>query len=139
MLLEEIKNKFKQRVTAGCIVIRDGKVLIVKSKNGKYGIPKGGVNTLESYQDAAVRETYEETGIKTKIIEYIGKYEKENKIVHIFIAKYISGELKKNKPGKIQKKEISWAKFISFEKALKYCQKYFKSAIKKAMKYAKNN
>jgi ADP-ribose pyrophosphatase YjhB (NUDIX family) len=130
MLLQEIKNKIGQRITAGCVVVKDDKVLIVKSKNNKYGIPKGGVNILESYKDAAIRETYEETGIKVKIVEYIGKYEKENKIVHIFIAKYISGELK------IQKKEISWAKFISFKKALKYCQKYFKSAIKKAMKYA---
>ena len=52
---------------AGCIVLHDGKILIIHTKKG-YEIPKGGVKNGESITDAAIRETYEETGIQCKII-----------------------------------------------------------------------
>lgn len=42
----------------------DNCVLIIQSRGNLWGIPKGTLKEGESYDEAAIRETYEETGIK---------------------------------------------------------------------------
>ncbi len=42
--------------------------LIVKSLEGYYGFPKGHVEGNETEEQTAIREIYEETGLKVKII-----------------------------------------------------------------------
>ncbi|MBU6426788.1 leucine--tRNA ligase [Patescibacteria group bacterium] len=59
-----------------CAIVRnkkDGKILLLKWKNGEKWISPviGGVEDRESYEDAAVREVLEETGYKAKIVEPI--------------------------------------------------------------------
>jgi 8-oxo-dGTP pyrophosphatase MutT (NUDIX family) len=50
---------------AGCIVFYQNRILLVKQRSsGKWGFPKGTVKKGESLEDAAIRETLEETGIK---------------------------------------------------------------------------
>ena len=55
-------------LAVGVIVIKDSKVLLVKhnygSANGKYLNPGGYLKEGEFPEDAAVREVFEETGIK---------------------------------------------------------------------------
>ncbi len=51
----------------GCIVFNKGKVLVEKSLHGFYGFPKGHIEEGETYEECAVRETFEETGIKVFI------------------------------------------------------------------------
>ena len=57
--------------TVGVLIIRDGMVLLVRHGdaaghlNDTYGIPAGRVDEAESDVDAAIRELYEETGLKT--------------------------------------------------------------------------
>jgi len=100
MLLEELNkiltiNAIEMRlVTSGCVVVNNGQCLvIVTNKNGPE-LPKGHINLSETPQEAAIRETKEETGITCKII-------KEKPIIiqrpngkHAFyLAKYISGSL----------------------------------------------
>jgi 8-oxo-dGTP diphosphatase len=59
-----------QRISAGSIVVRDGKVLLVRHrKDGEYDFwvaPGGGVNEAEDATVAAVRETNEEAGISVR-------------------------------------------------------------------------
>ncbi len=49
--------------SAGCLVVDQGEVLLVKIMGGTYGPPGGSVDAGESAQCAAERETYEETGV----------------------------------------------------------------------------
>ena len=49
--------------SAGCLVVDQGEVLLVKIMGGTYGPPGGSVDRRESAQCAAERETYEETGV----------------------------------------------------------------------------
>ena len=58
------------------IVYRDdGKILLVRSRfsRQKWALPGGGVNRNESYEQAAVRETLEEIGLKIHNLRYLGK------------------------------------------------------------------
>lgn len=58
-------------VIAGCIIVRDNKILMVKEAKkkcyGQWNFPAGHVDELEKITDAAVREAYEETGCKVKL------------------------------------------------------------------------
>ncbi len=55
------------KVGIGVILFRNGKVLIGKRKNSHapyYSIPGGHLEEGESFEDAAIREIYEETRIR---------------------------------------------------------------------------
>ena len=56
------------RIAAGAIVVRDDMVLLLRYRDpggGTYLVaPGGGVLEHESVADAAVRETFEETGVR---------------------------------------------------------------------------
>lgn len=58
-------------VIAGCLIVRDNKVLMVKEAQkkcyGKWNFPAGHVNADENIADAAIREVFEETGCKIKL------------------------------------------------------------------------
>ena len=58
------------------IVYRDdGKILLVRSRFSRqeWALPGGGVNRNESYEQAAVRETLEEVGLRVHNLRYLGK------------------------------------------------------------------
>ena len=63
-----INEQLKVRRSAGLSIIWQGQVLLAHStgRNFKtgYGIPKGGIDPDESEIQAAIRETFEEVGIK---------------------------------------------------------------------------
>ena len=62
--------ELKPRYSAGLAIIYDNKILLGHTTGRKsdtgYGIPKGGIEDGESHIDAAIRETYEELGLKIK-------------------------------------------------------------------------
>lgn len=102
----------KQIKSCGCIVINDGKVLLIKQHQGFYGFPKGHVEKNETEIETAYRETKEETGIdvildKEKRFE-ISYYTRKNnfKTVVYFLAH------PKNIEIKIQEDEILEAKWV---------------------------
>jgi ADP-ribose pyrophosphatase YjhB (NUDIX family) len=83
--------------SCGTATIREGKngyeVLLVRprAKQDKWAFPKGHISLGESEEDAAVRETLEETGITVQLLpEILGttqvKLKKENKMVIIYMA-----------------------------------------------------
>ena len=49
-------------------------ILIVAGRNKKFILPGGGAEKWESRKKAAIRELYEETGLKTKNITYLFRY-----------------------------------------------------------------
>ena len=65
-------------VGSGGIVEKDDKILLLKRTHEPfkehYNLPSGHVNDDESPEDAAIREIYEETGLKVKIESLFGIY-----------------------------------------------------------------
>ena len=61
----------KKEKSCGCIVIDNDKVLLVKQNDGHTAFPKGHIEQGETEEECALRETFEETGLKVKIIENI--------------------------------------------------------------------
>lgn len=60
------------QVVAGCVIEKDGRVLMVKQAKekyyGKWDFPAGHVEEHEPIMEAAIRETYEETGCRVKLV-----------------------------------------------------------------------
>ncbi len=58
-------------VIAGCVIVRDNKILMVKEAKkkcyGQWNFPAGHVDENELITEAAIREAYEETGCKVKL------------------------------------------------------------------------
>jgi 8-oxo-dGTP pyrophosphatase MutT (NUDIX family) len=58
---------------AGGVVVRDGRVLLVhRARYDDWSLPKGKLEADESWEDAAVREAWEETGLRCTLGEYLG-------------------------------------------------------------------
>jgi len=122
-------------ISAGLLIIFDNKVLLAKPSKGSktmWGIPKGKVENGETYLQAAIRETKEEVGIivpENKIgkdfytINYSNKKTKKiYKRVIYFVTEIqslsdIGLDTEKIPKEKLQLREISKAKFFTFEEA----------------------
>jgi predicted NUDIX family NTP pyrophosphohydrolase len=84
------------KVSAGCLVTRESaagtEVLLVHARGATFhrplfGIPKGLPDEGEGLEAAAVRETWEETGLKVTIERPLGSVTQTNgKVVHAFAA-----------------------------------------------------
>ena len=68
-----------EATSCGGIVIFHGKILLLyKNYRNRYEgwvLPKGTVEPGETHEMTALREVHEETGVRAKIVEYIGKSE----------------------------------------------------------------
>ena len=66
-----------EATSCGGVVIFRGKILLLyknyKNKYEGWVLPKGTVEVGEEYKDTAMREEYEETGVKATLMKYIGK------------------------------------------------------------------
>lgn len=104
--------------SCGCIVIDNGKVLLIQHLKGHWDIPKGHMEAGETEQETALREVKEETGVDVEVISdkrYTLEYTVENgnlKEVIYFIAKKIGGE------EKAQETEVSEIRWLAFDEAV---------------------
>ena len=83
--------------SAGCVVFKDDSVLLV-SFSKRIGFPKGHVENGESMEETALRETYEETGIKDRILQskpYVVPSARpgDQRSVYFYKAEYVEGAL----------------------------------------------
>lgn len=71
-----VGNRLLQVPTAGVLVWDDvGRLLLVKNADDEaWGVPGGMIEPLETPADAAVRETWEETGIKVQLTGILGVF-----------------------------------------------------------------
>ena len=92
----EIEAMYEKSAGAVVYTLSDSKIkyLLIKSKNGDIGFPKGHIEQGESEETAALREIYEETSIKAQLVcdfketvSYTMPNGK-NKTVVYFVAEY---------------------------------------------------
>ena len=109
----------------GTIVINDGKVLVIKQKQGFWGFPKGHMEQGESEIQTAIRETKEETNLdviienKTRFcLNYIIEDENINKEVVYYIAK-VDGKIN-IKPQIEEVNSIAWIDIDKVEAILTF-------------------
>jgi 8-oxo-dGTP pyrophosphatase MutT (NUDIX family) len=69
---------------AVAIVAReDGAVLMIRrTDNGNWALPGGAIEMSEFVADAAVRETFEETGIQVEVTGLLGIYSDPGHVIH---------------------------------------------------------
>ena len=97
-------NYKSPKLTADGTIVNNHKILLIRRKNepfkGKWALPGGFVEYGEKVEDAAVREVFEETGLKTKIIDLVGIYSDPNRdprghtVTAVFLLKEQGGKLK---------------------------------------------
>lgn len=131
--IEEYLKNMKYEKTCGAIVIEDGKVLIVKQKEGTIGFPKGHVEQDETEEETAIREVKEETGVDIKIIpgyRYVTTYKSKINTVKeliIFLARKVSGQ---ETPQEAEIANVEWVNLNEANEKLTYdnLRKLYKEA-----------
>lgn len=120
----------RREFSAGGIVYKDGKVLMIKVKtlSGKYvwTFPKGHIEKGEKKEEAAIREVEEETGVRSEIKKDLGSFtyyfkDKDGVLVKKTVFWYLmeplfQAELKT--PGKVL--EVKWIDIKEAEKIISY-------------------
>lgn len=65
-----------EAVSCGGVVIFRGKILLLyknyKNKYDGWVLPKGTVEPGETHEETALREVFEETGVRASIVNYVG-------------------------------------------------------------------
>ena len=88
---------------AGALIVRDGGILFQRrTDNGKWGLIGGLVEMNETYEEAALREVREETGLEVKLDSFLGIFHNHDMVwsngdaAHVisamFTAEIVSGE-----------------------------------------------
>ena len=120
-----ISKLFWPPAASHTLTIRDGKLLVVDA--GEYlMLPGGLLERGETFEDAAIRETREETGLEVKIETKINE-QSHNGVEVSFTAKVTGGELKGSWEGT--------PKWISIEELEEHGWRYnrdIKSLVEKA-------
>ena len=79
-----MRTRLRERATA--VLIRDGKVLLVKAPSlGDYHMPGGGIEAGETPGEAVVRELREETGLVANKLEFLFTWETTIHRHHAFL------------------------------------------------------
>jgi len=116
-----------EKTSAGGVVVRvDGAVevcLIRPAGRSVWGLPKGGVEDGETYEQTALREVAEETGLEGQVQQELGAidysfYSREqggrvHKTVHYFLVRAIGGDTSRHDH------EVSEARWVHIRQALR--------------------
>lgn len=105
-----------KEVSCGTIIIKDNKVLLIKSLKDEYGFPKGHMENEETEIETAIRETKEETNINVKIINnkrYVINYIVKNNI-HKDVIYYFAKPIEPINLS-AQKEEIKEIKWVNID------------------------
>ncbi|SCM71541.1 hypothetical protein KL86PLE_100256 [uncultured Pleomorphomonas sp.] len=86
----------KQRPGAGVVILEpDGRMWLTKPTNEfggyEHSWPKGGVEEGMTLQQTAIKEAWEETGLKVKITGVLGDYEGDTSKARYYVARRVGG------------------------------------------------
>ena len=66
---------------AGALIIQDGKILLQRrTDNGRWGLIGGLLEMNETYEEAALREIREETGLEVRLDAFLGIFHNHNMV-----------------------------------------------------------
>jgi ADP-ribose pyrophosphatase YjhB (NUDIX family) len=87
------------KLVASSVVELDGGIVLlrrsIEPQKGKWVVPGGYVDRGEAVEAAALRETEEECGIRTRIKNLLGVYSYPGRavVVAVYVAEYVTGDL----------------------------------------------
>lgn len=110
-----------REISSGGVVVFGNTILLLRKFNGDWVLPKGRIEEGESTETAALREVFEESGVKGEIIKYLGNinYKYKNIIKDKMVTKTVHWYLMKanNMDSKPQKQEgFADAVFVPMDK-----------------------
>jgi 8-oxo-dGTP pyrophosphatase MutT (NUDIX family) len=117
------RNPVEHHHSAGGLVVRDAEILLISTREGKrWQLPKGHVEPGESAEQAAVRETREETGVAGRVIAALPRVEywfaergvRIHKRVDYYLLAYESGDA-----ADYDRSEVSGAGWFEWEDGLR--------------------
>lgn len=89
---------------AGVLILRDHQILLQRrSDNGAWGLIGGLVEMNETYEQAAIREAKEETGLDIRLQSFLGIYHNHNMVwsngdqAHV-ISAYFTADIVRGEP-----------------------------------------
>ncbi|MDB4897910.1 MAG: Mut-like protein [Firmicutes bacterium] len=89
----------RRHLSAGGLVLEDGYILLIRNRNGHWGLPKGHWEAGELLAETAVREVLEETGLLVEvgdlafITEFRNMDAREHLVQFFFSARPTGGTL----------------------------------------------
>ncbi|RZT96040.1 8-oxo-dGTP diphosphatase [Ancylomarina subtilis] len=105
----------RPKVGVGVAVIKEGRVLLGKRKNahgdGTWAFPGGHLEYQECWEDCAIREILEETGLRIKNVRYgtvtndIFQEEQKHYVTIVMLADYDFGDVNLMEPDKCERWE----------------------------------
>ena len=117
---EKVKCLYEKTCGSVMFTYKDNErlYLLIKNESGHIGFPKGHIELDESEEQTAVREVFEETGIKAEIIDsfrmeyqYI-THDNTHKTCVYFMSEY------PYRKAEIQESEISQSWLVGFDEAM---------------------
>jgi ADP-ribose pyrophosphatase YjhB (NUDIX family) len=123
------------KVVACSIVEMKGRIVLLKRdinpQKGKWVLPGGYVDRGEVVTAAALRETEEECGLRTRIKKLLGVYSYPGRpgVVVVYVTEYVSGDLvaadESQEAGLYLEEEIPW-KDLAFQSTVDALKDYIK-------------
>jgi len=124
---KDLKLKGEDKNHAQVVLINEeGLICLVSRKDdhNNFGLVGGKVDEGETYEEAAIRETKEETGLTIKNLTLIFAMHRKGRMGHTFLAEY---------SGKFKTKENHVVKWGKMEEAIDGKFGYWNKLVKKSL------
>ena len=124
----KLKNN-KQNHSQVVLINEEGLILLVSRKNDhtSFSLPGGKVDEGETFEEAAIREVKEETGLDIKNLTMIFAMHRKGRMGHTFLAEY-SGKINYDK-----QEEPHVVKWGEMKEATKGSFGYWNKLVKKSL------
>lgn len=119
----------KHIVSAATIVLNEqNEILLIKGPRRGWEMPGGQVEEGESLKDAAIRETFEESGIEIEVVKFCGVYQNVSASIcnTLFLARPVGGKLTTS-PESLEvgffpiEKALEMVTWKNFKQRIEYC------------------